>query len=202
MVVCLSNITTMRSFCMNLDKCSLSDNSLQYFQLLLHEKSLLNKFSLRVGLSVGQVTNKSVLAIASSLKNADHLEHFGLEFERKPAINDEGLIGLAENLRDVYGLKSIKVGFPGCDKITSRGVAVMGHSLSMMKTLESLTLNLEHNPEIDDDGVLPLINYLKRIKKLSFFKINLMKGALSKQTVDSLGKYIKSISNSELVLNA
>lgn len=78
----------------------------------------------------------------------------------------------------------------------------MGQSLSMMRTLESLTLNLENNPEIDDDGVLPLINYLKRIKKLSFFKINLMKGALSRQVVDSLGKYIKSISNAELILNA
>lgn len=201
-VVCLSNITTMRNFCMNLDKCSLSDGSLQYFQYLLNEKSLLNKFSLRVGLSTGQVTNKSVLAIANAVNSAKHLEHFGLEFERKPGINDEGLIGLAQNLREINGLKSIQLGFPGCDKITSSGVAVMGQSLSMVLTLESLTLNLENNREIDDDGVLPLINYLKRIKKLNFFKISLMKGALSRQVVESLGRYIKSISNSELILDA
>jgi hypothetical protein len=202
MVVCLSNISTLRTFCMNLDKCSLSDGSLQEFSLLLNEQSLLNKFSLRVGLSVGQITNKSVLAIAKAVKNAEHLRHFGLEFERKPAINDDALIGLAENLRQIYGLQSIKLSFPGCDKITSRGLAVMGQSLSMMRTLESLTLDLENNPEIDDDGVMALINYLKRIKRLNFFKINLMKGALSRQTVDSLGKYVKSISNAELILNA
>jgi len=130
--------------------------------------------------------------IASAVRSTERLQHFALEFDRK----------FAENLREMHGLKSLKLGFSGCSKITSRGLAVMGQSLSMMKTLESLTLNLENNPEIDDDGVMPLINYLKRIKRLSFFRINLMKGALSKQVLDSLGKYINSISNAELILNA
>jgi hypothetical protein len=202
MVSCLANIKKMRAFSMVLDKCSLSDSSLQYFQILLNEQSSLRKFALRVGLSVGNISNKSVLAIASTVKTAVNLQHFGLEFERKPGITDDGLIGLAGCLRQVNALKSIKLGFPGCEKVTSRSVAIMGQSLSMIHTLESLTLNLENNPGIDDDGVLPLINYLKKIKNLSFFRINLMKGALSKQTVDSLGKYIKSISNAELILNA
>jgi hypothetical protein len=187
---------------MSLDKCSISDNSLQSFQNLLNEKSELTKFSFHVGFSIGIISNKSVAAIANAAKKIENLQHFGLELDRKPAINDDGLIMLAENLREIYGLKSLKIGFPNCPKITSRGLAIMGQSLSMLKTLESLTLNLESNPEIDDDGVLPLINYLKRIKKLNSFKINLMKGALSKQTVDSLGRFINSISNAELVLNA
>jgi hypothetical protein len=70
-----------------------------------------------------------------------------------------------------------------------------------MRNLGSLVLNLESDPEIDDDGVMPLITYLKRIKHLEQFKLSLKREAISSRVTDMLNNYVNALPCGGLILS-
>jgi hypothetical protein len=90
LLIGLSRMYTLSNISFNVDKCSVSDNSLQQFKGLLSELQNLEKFSLRIGFTIGAISNKSIQAITQGVKSSINLQHFGLELERKPGITDEG----------------------------------------------------------------------------------------------------------------
>jgi hypothetical protein len=201
MIAALSRMDTLKSICLNLDKCSVGDNSISQFKALLAELRNLEKFSLRVGFTIGTISNKSVLAIAQGVRFSESLQHFGLEFEKKSGITDDGLISLAESLREISRIRSLKLSFPGCIQLTSRSIAVLGQSLSMMRMLETLILNIEANPEVDDDGLNPMITYLRRIKGLETLRVHLSLSSFSVKVIEELRKYISALPSGEVILN-
>jgi hypothetical protein len=197
----LSNIHSLLNINFNLDKCSVSDNSLQNFKIVLYELENLKRFSLRVGFTIGAVTNKSIQIFTEGIRVTSKLEHYAVEFERKSGITDDGLLALAASLRRITNVKSVKFCFPGCTKLTSKGIAILGQSFSLLTRLESLVLNLESSPEIDDDGVRPLITYLKRIQRLREIKLGLKQCGVSKDVADSLSKYVNALPSGGLIMS-
>ncbi|KAL4470359.1 hypothetical protein ABPG74_011970 [Tetrahymena malaccensis] len=122
-------------------------------------ESLESLVSLKLSFNKTDFPQLLLMNIAQSFGKLNHIKKLNLSFKHCKKFNDEVLKEFCKNLEKLSQLQELHLNLDNSN-ISNEGFIELGNTISKIKTLRKIVINVQRNPNINEQGSSKYFNYL------------------------------------------